>query len=47
MAKWKDISWAEIQVEIANMSEQTDNFGKDCAKLPKNLRHWDAYKELK
>jgi dynein heavy chain len=29
------------------MSDQTDTFGKDCQKLPKSLRTWDAYKELK
>ena len=47
MAKWKDISWSEIQVEIQQMSDMTETFGKDCAKLPKVLRTWDAYKELK
>lgn len=47
MAKWKDIPWTEIKVEIQNMSDQTETFQKDCAKLPKVLRSWDAYKELK
>lgn len=47
MAKWKDIPWSEIKVEIQNMADQTETFGKDCAKLPKVLRTWDAYKELK
>jgi dynein heavy chain len=47
MAKWKDIPWTEIIIEITNMSDQTETFGKDCQKLPKSLRTWDAYKELK
>jgi len=47
MAKWRDIAWTEIKVEIGQMAEQTEQFGKDCAKLPKVLRTWDAYKELK
>lgn len=47
MARWKDIPWSEIQVEYQNMVEQTETFDKDCAKLPKVLRTWDAYKELK
>ena len=47
MAKWKDIPWTEIKVEIQNMADQTETFQKDCAKLPKVLRTWDAYKELK
>jgi dynein heavy chain len=47
MAKWRDIPWTEIKIEITQMAEQTDTFGKDCAKLPKVLRTWDAYKELK
>jgi len=47
MIKWKDIPWSEIKIEIANMADQTETFGKDCAKLPKVLRTWDAYKELK
>jgi dynein heavy chain len=29
------------------MADQTETFGKDCGKLPKVLRTWDAYKELK
>ena len=29
------------------MADQTETFSKDCAKLPKVLRTWDAYKELK
>lgn len=47
MARWKDIPWSEIQVEYQNMVDQTETFDKDCAKLPKVLRTWDAYKELK
>lgn len=34
LAKWKDIQWTEIVEEIGNMTEQIEQFSKDCAKLP-------------
>jgi dynein heavy chain len=45
--KWKEIAWPEIQNEIAKMTEQIDLFGRDCQKLPGQLKQWDAYKEMK
>lgn len=45
--KWKEIAWPEIQNEIAKMTEQIELFGRDCTKLPGQLKQWDAYKEMK
>jgi len=47
LAKWKEIPWSEIEIEIDKMNEQIEVFGKDCVKLPGVLKGWDAYKELK
>lgn len=47
IAKWKEITWAEIGNEIQKMNEQIEIFSRDCVKLPGILKSWDAYKELK
>ena len=47
LSRWKDIQWTEIIEEIKNMTEQIEQFSKDCAKLPGVLKSWAAYKELK
>jgi dynein heavy chain len=36
--KWKEIAWTEIQNEIAKMTEQIEIFGRDCQKLPGQLK---------
>jgi hypothetical protein len=49
IAKWKDVSWMEIaderanmpdqtQTQLAKMVEQTDTFGRDCQRLPGQLK---------
>jgi dynein heavy chain len=47
IAKWREITWVEIENEIAKMAEQIEIFDRDCKKLPGVLKGWDAYKELK
>jgi dynein heavy chain len=47
IAKWKDISWTDIQEEMQKMVDQTSTFQSDCSRLPGPLKQWDAYKELK
>ena len=47
LARWKDIVWTDIVEEIGNMTEQIEQFSKDCAKLPGVLKSWAAYKEMK
>lgn len=47
IAKWREIPWSEISVEIDKLIETVDQFGRDCTKLPGVLKQWDAYKEMK
>lgn len=47
IAKWKEVPWSDILIEIEKMVETTENFSRDCARLPGNLKSWGAYKELK
>jgi len=47
ISQWKEITWVDIKANIEEMSGKIEDFAKDCAKLPKTLRAWDAYKELK
>lgn len=47
IGKWHDIPWIEITQEIDKMNEAIENFGRDCMRLPGQLKQWGAYKELK
>jgi len=47
IAKWKEVPWTDILVEIDKMVETTETFSRDCARLPGQLKTWGAYKELK
>jgi len=47
IAKWKEVAWTEILVEIDKMVETTETFSRDCTRLPGPLKSWGAYKELK
>jgi len=47
IAKWKEVPWTEILVEIDKMVETTEIFARDCTRLPGVLKSWGAYKELK
>jgi dynein heavy chain len=42
---YEDILWAEIDLD--NISQQVTDFQAKCRKLPKGMREWDAYLELK
>jgi dynein heavy chain len=40
--------WTEVSNEkIAAMEESAKKYGEQCVKLPKDLKEWQAYKELK
>jgi dynein heavy chain len=47
MVKWKDVLWSDITEELIKMTEQIENFSRDCSKLPGQLKQWPAYKEMK
>jgi dynein heavy chain len=44
---WKEMIWTEAVEKMDNMKDQIDQFGVMCRKLPRQLKEWDAYKELK
>ena len=40
--------WTEVTIEkINSMEESAKKYGEQCIKLPKDLKEWQAYKELK
>lgn len=40
--------WTEVSTEKINaMEESAKKYGEQCIKLPKDLKEWQAYKELK
>jgi len=40
--------WQDVTPEkIAAMEESAKKYGDQCTKLPKDLKEWQAYKELK
>ena len=45
---WEEEAWSEIiPNEIKNWEENVQKFSDLCSRLPKSLREWQAYKDLK
>ncbi|CAE8616980.1 unnamed protein product [Polarella glacialis] len=44
---WKDYLWVDVPGQMEEMKKGTDEFAARCKKMPKQLRHWPAYHELK
>ena len=44
---YADILWTEVVANIEAMNEQVSIFQASCRKLPKALRDWDAYTDLR
>lgn len=48
ISKWKERAWCDFGVEMLNeMTDQVTKYGDMCMRLPKDLKEWNAYKELK
>ncbi|CAK0855452.1 unnamed protein product [Prorocentrum cordatum] len=45
--EWRDYLWSEVPDHMDTMQKQIDNFSGRCKKMPKQLRDWPAYHELK
>jgi dynein heavy chain len=45
--EWRDYLWAEVPGQMDTMMKQTEGFVSRCKKMPKQLRGWPAYSELK
>lgn len=45
---FKEKSWFDITKEdLEQVEENTTKYGDMCARLPRDLKEWTAYKELK
>lgn len=44
---WKEYLWIEVPNHMERMKDQVDKFALRCKKMPKQLRQWPAYNELK
>ena len=47
IAEWRDFLWLDVPEQMEMMQKQIDSFSGKCKKMPKQLREWDAYHELK
>ena len=47
-SQWEDEAWSEIQPEqIKDWEDQVQKYSDLCVRLPRPLREWQAYKDLK
>lgn len=45
---FQEMLWSEVNIEKINaMEEAAKKYGDQCIRLPKDLKEWQAYKELK
>lgn len=45
---WKEQAWADVTIEgLRTMEDNIQKYGDQCIRLPKDLKEWTAYKELK
>eukprot|EP00930_Biecheleria_cincta_P100463 TRINITY_DN920_c0_g1_i2.p1 TRINITY_DN920_c0_g1~~TRINITY_DN920_c0_g1_i2.p1 ORF type:complete len:4610 (-),score=1017.36 TRINITY_DN920_c0_g1_i2:106-13935(-) len=44
---WKDYLWVDVPGKMEDMKKEADQFALRCKKMPKQLRQWPAYHELK
>ena len=47
IAEWKDFLWLDVPEQMETMQKTIDVMAGKCKKMPKQLREWDAYHELK
>eukprot|EP00929_Paragymnodinium_shiwhaense_P087549 TRINITY_DN476_c0_g6_i1.p1 TRINITY_DN476_c0_g6~~TRINITY_DN476_c0_g6_i1.p1 ORF type:complete len:3651 (-),score=1240.57 TRINITY_DN476_c0_g6_i1:538-10725(-) len=45
--EWKDYLWTDVPEHMEAMQKQVDQFSGRCKKMPRQLREWPAYNELK
>lgn len=47
MKGWNELAWTQVPSEIEAMRSQVDNFSNRCKRMPKPLKEWPAFSELK
>ena len=45
--EWRDYLWLDVPEHMEVMQKTIDSFAGRCKKMPKQLREWPAYNELK
>ncbi|CAJ1345300.1 unnamed protein product [Effrenium voratum] len=45
--EWRDYLWCDVGENMETMQKTIDSFAARCKKMPKQLREWPAYNELK
>jgi dynein heavy chain len=45
--EWRFIPWEQVAPQIDSMTETVDGYWNRCRKMPKKLREWAAYDDLK
>eukprot|EP00392_Amoebophrya_sp_AT5.2_P000469 g470.t1 len=45
--EWKELLWLDVPDHMEKMSATTEKFQARCKRMPKVLRDWEAYHELK
>jgi len=45
--EWKEYLWIDVPKQMDQMKREADEFAHRCKKMPKQLRQWPAYHELK
>ena len=45
--EWTEYPWLEVPEHMEDMTKMVDQFAARCKKMPRNLREWPAYNELK
>jgi dynein heavy chain, axonemal len=48
ITSFQEMLWSDVNIDkITAMEESAKKYGEQCIKLPKDLKEWQAYKELK
>ena len=46
--QWRETPWGDLNLDLMiEMDEQITKFAEQCVRLPRDLKEWSAYKELK
>jgi len=47
VSEFKEVLWSDVKDELDGMTQKISEFQNGCKKMPKALREWDAYIEMK
>ena len=44
---WREIQWSQVNQEIKEMNDKIEEYSISCQRLPRKLKEWEAYDELR